>query len=818
MPPPPDSRPPGPLPPGPLPPGLTGWFRDRGWAPHPHQLAMLDRAGDPATLLIAPTGGGKTLAGFLPTLAELEADPSPGLHTLYVSPLKALAADIKRNLRTPVDEIGLPIRIEDRTGDTSATQKKRQRVDPPHILLTTPESLALLTSYEDVPRIFAGLQRVVVDEIHALAESKRGDQLLLGLARLQTLCPGLRRVGLSATVEDPAAMAELLARHPDPCAIVQADPGPDPDIAMLETATLPPWAGGGGAHAIPAVMEQIRRHRTTLIFHNTRAQAEIFFHNLWLANEDALPIGIHHGSLDRAQRERVEAAMTAGELRAIVCTGSLDLGIDWGDVDLVIQVGAPKNVKRLVQRIGRANHRYNAPSKALLVPANRFEVVECVAALEAVRAHALDGDPRGAGPLDVLCQQMLITACAGPFDADTLFAEVRSAGPYAALERADFDACLDFCATGGYALRAYDKWQRLMQRPDGQWQLRDPRSAQRIRMNIGTIQDSDTLKVRMRGRGGKPLGEVEESFAASLSPGDTFLIGGRIVRYEGLREMTVEVSRDAARKPKIATFSGTKFATSTQLSARILTLFAAQDWPQLPAHTADWLALQRQVSRLPRQGRLQIESFPHDGRAHTCVYGFAGRNAQQTLGLLLTKRMEEMGLAPLGFVATDYATLIWGLDPLETPGPLFDRTALRDGLDRWLAGNAVMKRTFRASATIAGLIERNLPASTRKTGRQATFSSDILYDTLLKYDPDHLMLRITRTEALRGLVDFGRIEEMLDRVGDRIDHLKLERVTPLAAPLLLEVGKVPVAGAAEERLLAEESERLMQASGLSGLS
>ncbi len=796
-----------------LPEQITGWFAGRGWQVHPHQRAMVERAAEPATLLIAPTGGGKTMAGFLPTLAELADGQHQGLHTLYISPLKALAADIKRNLRTPVDDMGLPIRIEDRTGDTSATQKKRQRADPPHILLTTPESLALLTSYEDAARTFAGLQRVVVDEIHALAESKRGDQLMLALARLQTLAPGLRRVGLSATVEDPAAVARLLARHPDPCAILTADPGPDPDIAMLQTEERPPWSGGGAAYAIPAVLEQVKQHKTTLIFHNTRAQAEIFFHNLWLANDDSLPIGIHHGSLDRVQRERVEQAMVRGELRAIVCTGSLDLGIDWGDVDLVIQIGAPKNVKRLVQRIGRANHRYNAPSKALLVPANRFEVVECVAALEAVKAHDLDGDPRGPGPLDVLCQQILIAACSGPFDQDALYTEVKSAGAYADLSRAAFDDCLDFCATGGYALRAYDQWQRLQKRPDGLWQLRDPRAAQRIRMNIGTIQDTDTLKVRLRrNRGGKPLGEVEEGFAASLTPGDTFLIGGQIVRYEGLRELVVEVSRNASKKPKIATFMGTKFATSTQLSARILDMFTQESWPQLPAHTAEWLALQREVSRLPERGRLLIESFPHDGREHICIYGFAGRNAQQTLGLLLTKRLEETGHAPMGFVSTDYATLIWGLDAVIVPEPLFDRDALRDGLDRWLAGNAVMKRTFRASATIAGLLERNI-AGPRKTGRQMTMSSDILYDTLLKYDPDHLMMRITRDEAMRGLVDFGRIEEMLDRISGT-DLVRLSRVTPLAAPLFLEHGRVPVAGSADERLLAEETHALMQAAGL----
>jgi ATP-dependent Lhr-like helicase len=792
------------------------WFAARGWSIHPHQQEMLEKAGAPALLLVAPTGGGKTLAGFLPTLAELAQGGREGLHTLYVSPLKALAADIRRNLRTPVEEMGLPIRVEDRTGDTGATRKRRQRADPPHILLTTPESLALLTSYEDAPRIFAGLERVIVDEIHALAESKRGDQLMLALARLSRLRPGLRRVGLSATVENPAAMGRILARHPDPVEIVHADPGPAPDISMLQTAAAPPWAGGGGRHAIPEVLREVGRHRTTLIFHNTRAQAEIFFHHLWLANDEGLPIGIHHGSLSRESREKVEAAMVAGALRAIVCTGSLDLGIDWGDVDLVIQVGAPKNVKRLVQRIGRANHRYNAPSKALLVPANRFEIVECKAALDAVREGTLDGDAPAHGPRDVLCQHILITACAGPFDAGALYAEVTSAGAYAGLSRDAFDACLDFCATGGYALRAYDRWQRLVRRPDGLWQLRDPRAAQTIRMNVGTIQDTDTLKVRLKNRaGGKPLGEVEEGFAATLTPGDTFLIGGRVVRYEGLREMTVEVTRRADTEPKIATFMGTKFATSTRLTGRILDILAQQSWPDLPAHTAEWLALQRRVSRMPRADRLLVESFPHDGRQHVCAYGFAGRNAQATLGLIMTQQMERLGLAPLGFVATDYATLVWGLEALPDARALFDPATLREGFERWLAGNAVMKRTFKASAVIAGLIERNTPrAGGRKSGRQQTFSADILYDTLLKYDPDHLLMQITREEALRGLVDFGRIEEMLARIEGRIDHVALDRVTPLAAPLFLEPGRVPVEGEGRERMVAEAAERLMEAAGL----
>jgi len=718
---------------------------------------MLSATGKPATLLIAPTGGGKTLAGFLPTLAELGAKPPPGLHTLYISPLKALAADIRRNLSTPIEGAGLAIRVEDRTGDTTYTQRRRQRADPPHILLTTPESLALLLSYEDAPRIFAALQRVIIDEIHAVAESKRGDQLMLQIARLQTLAPGLRRVGLSATVEDPPALAHFLA--PNGCDILNADPGPAPDIQMRHTDAAPPWAGAGGHYALPAILEQVEAHSTTLIFHNTRAQAELFFHALWLQNSNNLPIGIHHGSLSREQRTRVEAAMVTGQLRAIVCTGSLDLGIDWGDIDLVIQVGAPKGIKRLVQRIGRANHRYNAPSKALLVPANRFEVVECIAALEAVQDRTLDGAPRAAGPLDVLCQHLLATA----------------AGPYATLTRAAFDACLDFTATGGYALRAYDKWQHLMLR-DGKWTLRDPRSAAIIRQNLGTIIDTETLKVRLKSRmGGTPLGEVEESFAATLTPGDTFLIGGQIVRFETIKDLTVQVTRTPGRTPKVAVFNDTKFATSTVLADRVLRIFQQPNWPNLPAHTAHWLTLQSAQSQLPEPGRRLIETFPHDGRKHLVLYGFTGRNAQQTLGLLVTKRMEDEGLAPLGFVATDYATMIWGLEPVLTPQSLLKPENLRDGLETWLGGNAVMKRTFRNAATIAGLIARQNQGR-RTSGRQATFSSDILYDTLRRHDPDHLLLRITRDEAMRGMVDFGRIEDLLTRIQSRID------IRPMSPP------------------------------------
>ncbi|MFT5947645.1 MAG: ATP-dependent Lhr-like helicase [Paracoccaceae bacterium] len=776
-------------------------------------MALLARARmGGADLLIAPTGGGKTLAGFLPSLCDLADTPRPGLHTLYVSPLKALATDIKRNLAVPIEEANLAIRVEDRTGDTTQTARRRQRADPPHILLTTPESLALMLSWEDAPRIFGGLARVICDEIHALAESKRGDQLALNLARLETLAPGLSRIGLSATVEDPPALAHWFA--PSGARILTADRGPDPDITIL-TGPRTPWMGAGGRHAAAAVLAEITKARVTLVFINTRAQAELFFQALWSINDEGLPIALHHGSLSRDARTKVEQAMADGALRAVVCTGSLDLGIDWGEVDLVIQVGAPKNVKRLVQRIGRSNHRWNAPSRALLVPANRFEEVECRAALDAVRARDLDGDPRGPGPLDVLCQHILATACAGPFDADALFAEVRRAGGYSALTRADFDACLDFCATGGYALRAYDRWRRLMQAPDGAWQLRDPRSARIIRMNLGTIVATETLSVRLAGKrgGGPKLGEVEESFAATLIPGDTFLIGGQVVRYRCLRDMNVEVERGGT-EPKIAVFSGTRMATSTQLANRVLGILEdPARWADLPVHVADWLDLQRRVSTLPARDGLLVETFPRADRWHMCIYGFAGHNAHQTLGLLITKRMEDAGLEPLGFVCTDYALLVRGLREVTRPADLLALDGLREGLETWLAGNAVMKRTFRTAAVVAGLIERNLPGQ-RKSGRQATFSSDILYDALRAHDPDHLMLRITRDEAMRGLVDFDRIEDMCARAAGAIRHVRARHVTPLAAPLLLEVGRVPIRGAAAERLDEEAAAAMMREAGL----
>ncbi|HEV7984142.1 MAG TPA: DEAD/DEAH box helicase, partial [Xanthobacteraceae bacterium] len=462
----------------PLPEPFARWFAARGWAPRAHQLALLEKAhAGRSALLIAPTGAGKTLAGFLPTLVELSergrapgralglrapSSRSGGLHTLYISPLKALAVDVARNLDQPVAEMGLAVRIETRTGDTPAGKRMRQRRYPPDILLTTPEQLALLLSTADAPHLFGTVRRIVLDELHALVTSKRGDLLSLGLARLFRLAPGAAATGLSATVAEPGDLCRYLVPQPPggvaSADLIVAEGGAAPAVTMLDTAERLPWAGHSARHALGEMYALIKQHRTTLMFVNTRSQAEMLFQELWRINDDGLAIALHHGSLDAAQRRKIEAAMAAGRLQAVVCTSSLDLGIDWGDVDLVINVGAPKGASRLTQRIGRANHRLDEPSKAVLIPANRFEVLECQAAIEAVAEGAQDTPPLRTGAFDVLAQHVLGRACGEPFVPDELYDEVRMAAPFAGLERADFDAVVDFVATGGYALKVYERF------------------------------------------------------------------------------------------------------------------------------------------------------------------------------------------------------------------------------------------------------------------------------------------------------------------------------------------------------------------------
>ncbi len=677
-----------------LPETFRRWFAGRGWAPRAHQLELLARAkAGRSVLLIAPTGGGKTLAGFLPTLVELceqqsrrgrgqpsplvgeggeppqaasrvrgqyrremkeQPDPSPGpslrsgppsptrgeggavprprsslfstgrdlrgaaagLHTLYISPLKALAVDIARNLEIPVKEMGLPVKLETRTGDTPASRRQRQRRYPPDILLTTPEQLALLIASADAPYLFGSLRRVVLDELHSLTTSKRGDLLSLGLARLFAIAPQLTTVGLSATVAAPDDLRRFLVPQRSGgealADLVIADPGARPQVTMLDTEQHLPWAGHSALHALGEIYGLIKTHKTTLVFVNTRSQAEFIFQMLWSINDDNLAIALHHGSLDVAQRRKVEDAMVAGILRAVVCTSSLDLGVDWGDVDLVVNVGAPKGSSRLMQRVGRSNHRYDEPSEAVLVPANRFEVLECRAAIDAVADNAQDTPPLRSGALDVLAQHILGRAVGAPFLPDELYEEVRAAAPYASLARGDFDAAIDFVATGGYALKAYERFAKIRQGKDGRWRITHPRVAQRYRMNVGTIVEADMIKVRLVRsraskaipRGGRLLGQVEEYFIETLTPGDTFVFAGEILKYEALVEDEVYVSRSSATDPKVPAYEGGKFPLSTYLAARVRAILAdSRAWRALPTQVREWLEIQAMALALAARRR-----------------------------------------------------------------------------------------------------------------------------------------------------------------------------------------------------------------------
>jgi ATP-dependent Lhr-like helicase len=791
-----------------LPEVFARWFAARGWTPRRHQMAMLEAAeAGESTLLIAPTGGGKTLAGFLPSLVDLHRRPREGLHTLYVSPLKALATDIARNLMAPVQEMALDVRIETRTGDTPANRRARQRTSPPQILLTTPESLAVLLSLPDSPAMFAALSTVVMDEVHALAGGKRGDQLALGVARLSTLAPGLRRVGLSATVAHPDAIAAYVGAD----RVIQEAGGAAPDLSIMLPEGRLSWSGHMGLEAAPQVMARIRAAGLTIVFVNTRAQAELMFQALWKLNDATLPIALHHGSLEVEQRRRVEAAMAEGKLRAVVATSSLDLGIDWGGVDQVIQVGAPKGVSRLLQRVGRANHRMDEPSRAILVPANRFEVLECEAAVLGVAAGELDGDRPRPGGLDVLAQHLLGMACGAPFLPDDAYAEITRAAPYADLSRRDFDDVLTFVETGGYALAAYERWHKLFRDAEGRVHVRSARIAAQHRMNIGTIVEAPMLKVRLVGkkRFGPVLGEIEEYFVNLLSPGDTFMFAGRLLKFLRLHEMAIECTEGGTGDPKVPAYEGGRLPLSTNLADRVRALLQdPKRWDLFPEPVQEWLRLQRARSRMPGRNDLLVETFPRADKWYLVAYCFEGRNAHQTLGILLTRRMQRAGYMPLGFVATDYVLGIWSAEPPRDIAKLFDEDMLGDDLEAWMAESSLMKRSFRNVAVIAGLIDRH-HAGQEKTRRQVTVNSDLIYDVLRRHQPDHILLRATRADAAGGLTDLARIAAMLQRVKGKIVHMVLSRVSPLAVPVLLEIGRESVRSKDDEEAMLAEAEAII---------
>ena len=794
----------------PLPQQFADWFQAKGWTPHPHQHAIIEKtaAGHPV-LLVAPTGAGKTLSGFLPSLIDLTAAPCTGLHTLYLSPLKALAVDIARNLEAPVTEMGLDIRIETRTGDTPQSKRNRQRTTPPNILLTTPESLELMLSWPDAKKLFGQLRYIIIDEIHALVGNKRGDLLSLSLASLRHIAPSCCNIGLSATIARPNDMRGWLSEETEKVEIIQPRLDKKITIDILDSGSAYlPWAGHSALYAAAEIYALIKAHRPTLIFVNTRAQAEMMFQALWRENDLNLKIGLHHGSLDVGQRRRIEAAMARSELDAIVATSSLDLGIDWADIRLVIQIGAPKGTSRLIQRVGRAGHRLDAPSQAVIVPANRFEVLEALAARLDVEAGRLDELPSHDGALDVLSQHIVGRAVAGPFDADALFTQIKTAPPYRHLSRDQFDKVLDFVATGGYALAHYTQFQRLVKGVDGLWRLTSRRVATRWRMNIGTIVETSTMKVRMKG--GPPLGDIEEYFVQNLTAGDSFIFAGRILEFVGVRAQQVLVRASTAKEPKIPAYAGGRLPLSPGLAVRVRALLQDVSLHHyLPDQVREWLRLQSEKSELPPPDKLLVETFKRGQKFYMAAYGFAGRNAHQTLGMLLSRRMEREGYGPLGFVATDYAIALWSRHLVTAPETLFSSDILGDDLEEWMAESTMLKRSFWQVAIIAGLIDKRGPGQ-EKTQKQVTINSDLIYDVLRTHQPDHLLLEATRQDAARGLTDIHRLADLLTRFEGNILHKNLARISPLSVPLLLEVGREAVTASAVDDLLSDLEHTLLE--------
>ena len=759
---------------------------NRHWKWFPHQIEAAKHAGSGNDVLVlAPTGAGKTLSGFLPSFLDIHERGSNGcLHTLYISPLKALTVDVHRNITKPIEAIDLPISFETRTGDTPAGRRRRQKSKPPDFLMTTPESLALLLSYEDAETYFSQLRFIIIDELHTFFNNKRGDLLSLNLERITSLSPDAVRIGLSATINNPQRALDWITR--DRGSLVEVSEGVRPEIEILEASSRIPWSGHSAKHVIENIYENISSAGMSIIFVNTRAQAEFVFQELWQVNDKHRRIALHHGSLERELRRKVEASMAAGKLDCVVATSSLDLGLDWAEIDLVVQIGAPKGVSRLIQRVGRSNHRIDQPSRAMLVPTNRFEYLECLAAKLEIDSGNLDGTSFRVGGLDVLAQHLLGTACSGNFQADLLYAEIIKAAPYRKLERNEFDEVIAFVSNGGYALKTYPQYNRLIERKPGTYALRDVKIARQYRMNIGTIVESPMLKVKLRNR---TLGNIEENFILNLAQGDTFLFGGMVLKFDSLHDATVLVSKTNDDEAQIPSYAGGRLPLTTNLASAVRLLIGRKtNWKGLPGQIQDWLTMQDNRSHLPDDKRLITEVFEFKSRFYFVVYTFSGRNANQTLGFLLLRRMRRAGLKPMGFSISDYALAVWSLKPVENAEKLLEPSIMIDEFEEWLEETPLLKRLFRDAAIISGLVERRHPGQV-KTGRQVLFSSDLIYDVLRRYEPDHILLKAVRRDAMEGLIDASRLTSTLANFQDNIISKKLDYISPMAVPLVMQISR-----------------------------
>jgi ATP-dependent Lhr-like helicase len=782
------------------------WFAARDWRPFPFQReAWAAYLRGESGLIHASTGTGKSYAAWLGPLLEALAEggehqkTAPPLRVLWITPLRALAADTAQALQAPLTALGLPWTLETRTGDTAASVRARQRRRLPTALVTTPESLSLLLARDDAQALFAELRCVVVDEWHELLASKRGVQLELALARLRRWRPALRTWGLSATLGNlETAMEALLGGSLS--AKGRLIQGLVPKAVQID-ALIPehmerfPWAGHLGLRMLEQVVAELETAASCLVFTNTRAQTEIWYQAILDARPDwAGQLALHHGSLDREVREWVEGGLRDGRLRCVVCTSSLDLGVDFSPVERVLQVGSPKGVARLLQRAGRSGHRPGAPSRVTCVPTHAFELVEVAAVRRATAAGQIEARPPLEKPLDVLAQHLVTVALGGGFRAAELLAEVRTARAYRELSDEEWRWCLDFVTRGGDALTAYPEYSRVAEE-GGVYRVSDPAVARRHRQAIGTITADAAIAVQYIG--GERLGTVEESFIARLSPGDRFSLAGRVLEFVRVRDMTAWVRRAKSVTGAVPRWSGGRLPLSAELGAALRErLQAASDGvfedPELLA-LRPILALQARWSRIPAADELLVERTKSRDGHHLFVYPFEGRLVHEGLAALLAYRVAQRGPVSFTVAANDYGFEL--LSP--APAPLGDEpaTALRELLapdnladDILAALNAaeLARRQFREIARVAGLVVTGPPGE-RRSARQLQASSSLFYDVFQQYDPENLLLRQARREVLERQLEHGRLAAALGRLdAGAITVAETRRPTPLAFPLLVD--------------------------------
>ncbi|MNO59362.1 putative ATP-dependent helicase Lhr [compost metagenome] len=780
---------------------LTAWFAARDWTPFAFQRRVWAAVGrGESGLLHASTGSGKTYAVWLGALRAFSGmasgrQPAP-LQVLWITPMRALAADTARALQQPLDDLALNWSVGVRSGDTGSAERARQARRLPSALITTPESLTLLLTRAQASEDFASLRLVVVDEWHELLGNKRGVQLQLALARLRRWQPTLMTWGLSATLGNLAHALEVLL--PDSGLLIQGrqDKQLQVDTLLPREIERFPWAGHMGLKMLDAVSREIDASASSLVFTNTRAQAELWYQALLEARPEwAGLIALHHASLARETRDWVERNLKQGTLKAVICTSSLDLGVDFLPVERVLQIGSAKGIARLMQRAGRSGHAPGRPSRVTLVPTHSLELVEAAAARKALAAGHIEARRSPRLCLDVLVQHLVSMALGSGFRPAELLAEVRSTWAFHELRDSQWQWALDFVSHGGRSLSAYPDYQRVEAHPDGVWRVASERLARRHRMGIGTIVSDASLQLKYwsKGGGGKSLGSVEEAFIARLRPGDTLVFAGRVLELVRVENMTAYVRRSAARKAAVARWNGGRMPLSSELAdALVEQLDAAArahyDGPEMHA-VRPLLELQGQWSALPTRRTLLAETFTSRQGVHLFLYPFAGRMANLGLANLIAWRISRVQPLSVSIAVNDYGFELLSPSPVDwathLPAALSVEHLLEDVLASLNAGEMALRR-FREIAQISGLVFGGYPAAQKST-RQIQASSGLFYEVFRKHDADNLLLGQARDEVLREELEIERLHAQLLKMNQRqLDLRPLRRPGPLAFALLVE--------------------------------